>query len=148
MKHAIAVRILLSLLILIPAAAQAYVTDVWIVPQHPTSADVVTLHVEFALPNSCWSYLGYEFQAPAGGPFRFDARSHSVPGNCFQVIIYEYLIEEVGPLPAGTYTVRAEDHHTGEWANPDLLYIETEFTVDEAVSAEESTWGAIKTLCR
>ncbi|MBA7648146.1 hypothetical protein ES703_55928 [subsurface metagenome] len=80
--------------------------DVQIVPEHPTSCDVVVITLSGWWGDSCTP--NYSAISRVGNNIYFDVIWDYPPGIiCAAVITPWGCIESVGPLPAGTYTVYA-----------------------------------------
>lgn len=123
-------------------------TSVHVIPATPTTLDSVTISVWLGYPDACWSFVGKECHPVDGGQITIDAYmldSYEPGMVCLAYPPTFSFVCEYGVLPAGHYVVTVTTHHQSlRYPNPVISTIA--FDVLGAVSAEGSTWGAIKAL--
>lgn len=101
--------IVLALVAVPLSSSYAYIGTVDVEPAWPDTNDVITIHVYGWYPNSCWTPTGSSF-SQEGNTFYYTSTATFSGGPICLDIVFEYGGDiEVGPLPAGDYTVEVRD---------------------------------------
>ena len=101
--------IILALAVMPLCSANAYIGSVSVNPSWPDTNDVITISIYGWYPNSCWTPTGSSF-SQEGNTFYYNSSAIFSGGPICLDIVFEYGGSiDVGPLPAGDYTVEVSD---------------------------------------
>jgi len=137
-----------ALVLLAVAPASAYLEFVDI-PPAIVAMEAFPVTIFGSLPDPCWevtesavSILGTEIT------FDFHIAYTAPPGTeCLAVLVPYEVVASVTVSSAGVWLLRVVEHRSDR---PPILFetIEVEFTADEAVAVQRTSWGSLRARYR
>lgn len=98
----------LTVIILLSNMSYAAIYKVGCIPENPTVNDTISIFVDGGVTATCYTFDGHDFNIE-GNTFSYSIYSHFNGTACFFLFSPWYFSNEIGQLPAGEYTVNAQE---------------------------------------